>query len=145
MPLSTVNCKIFLDKTVGVKGKHPAHIRYKIFLVLYSSTRIGSFQHPIDFTFRLQRYIYKYCNNLQCQLSLYSAVLPGVPTVCGTSLKNILLPSRSEGQILCRCRLDGNGAMIIRKSTYTIFLSIIKENDSIMRTGKIVYHCWKHL
>lgn len=89
-----------------------------------------SSSYSIDCTFIPQIYSCKYCNrnhrntnsyillyiaenNLQCQPSLHSTILPGVPKICGTSLKNLLLPNRYESQILSRCRLERNRATII--------------------------------
>lgn len=107
--LTVLNGKLctLLSLWVLLTARHSwAHIRYKIFLVLTDiQERPFSITHSIDFTFRLQRYTYRYCSknhrnlkdpiflcieeyNLQCQLSLHPIVVLGVPNIWRISSKN---------------------------------------------------------
>lgn len=113
--------------------------------------------HSTDFTFRLQRYTYKYCNRYPAiwkatACYLLQSVTYSVSWICAPPCsqmhqKSVELPRTTywcPTDKRGRCTLGGNRAMVIWKSAYTICLSIIKESDSTMRAGKSGYHFWKH-
>lgn len=75
---------------------------------------------------------------LQCQLSLSPQSAPRCTKNMWKFLREFMVHQQTKEA--GRCRLGGDVVTIIWKSTSTISLSIIRENDSKKRAGEIGHH-----